>query len=102
MKEERKSLNLKLEIVEKLIALMASGFGLVAALAWNDAIQTLFREVFGQQSHLLAKFGYAALVTILVVLVTLRLSRLGAALKERLAAAEEREAETDRRIGTKR
>lgn len=65
--------SLKIEILEKISQLATAGFGLVAALAWNDAIQGLFKTFFGDQSALLAKFGYALLITILVVLVTLKL-----------------------------
>ena len=41
----------------------------------NDAIQSLFREIFGDQGSLIAKFGYAIIVTIAVTLITIRLSR---------------------------
>jgi hypothetical protein len=76
--------NLKLEIIEKLSGLMAGGFGLVAALAWNDAIQSLFRTVFGTASNLLAKFLYAILITLLVVFITVRIGRVAADLKDRM------------------
>lgn len=64
------------EVMEKTLQLATAAFGLVAALAWNDAIQTLFTEIFGEAGDLAAKFLYAVLVTILVVLATIRLARL--------------------------
>ena len=33
---------MKKDVVEKISALMIAAFGLVAALAWNDAIKALF------------------------------------------------------------
>jgi hypothetical protein len=42
------------EVIDKITALMTAAFGLVAALAWNSAIQEIFRLVFGQQSALWA------------------------------------------------
>lgn len=68
---------LRLEILEKMSALVIAGFGLVAALAWNEAIQNLFKriEIFGAKDSLFAKFAYAALVTIVIVIITYYLSR---------------------------
>jgi len=34
---------LKAEVIEKISALVIADFGLVAALAWNDAIKALFK-----------------------------------------------------------
>ena len=36
------------EVLEKTLQLATAAFGLVAALAWNDAIQTLFTRLFGE------------------------------------------------------
>ena len=35
---------MKRDVLEKLSELMTAAFGLVAALAWNDAIKSLFLE----------------------------------------------------------
>lgn len=68
---------LRLEILEKMTGLVIAGFGLVAALAWNEAIQDLFKriEIFGAKDSLLAKFAYALLITAVIVAVTYYLSR---------------------------
>jgi hypothetical protein len=63
------------QVVERTVTLVLSGFGLVAALAWNDAIQGLFLSVFGAQGSLPAKFLYAIFVTIIITIVSIRLSR---------------------------
>ena len=63
-------------VFEKAITFMLAGFGFVAALAWNDAIQALFNQVFGTaRGGIIAKFGYAILITAIVTAVSLRLGR---------------------------
>jgi len=63
------------EIIDKMLTLATSAFGLVAALAWNDAVKEIFNRLFGEQQQLSAKVIYALSVTALVVLVTYLLSR---------------------------
>jgi hypothetical protein len=73
------------EVLEKTLQLATAAFGLVAALAWNDAIQTLFTQIFGEAADITAKFVYALLVTGVVVFATIRLARL----QERVIREEE-------------
>lgn len=55
------------EFFEKSLVYFLAGLGLVAALAWNDAVRSLFNEVFeGARGSLFAKFGYAFLITVIV------------------------------------
>lgn len=64
-------------VKERTVTLMLAGFGLVAALAWNDAIQALFKEIFGEApSNVVAKFGYALIITAVVTLVSIRLGNI--------------------------
>ncbi|CAN5711546.1 hypothetical protein BH24ACT22_BH24ACT22_20060 [soil metagenome] len=70
------------EVLDKILQLMTAAFGLVAALAWNDAIQELFTTIFGEAGSLAAKFFYAALITVIVVVVTIRLGRLSDRIKK--------------------
>lgn len=72
---KQKAKKLHLEVLEKLSTLVTAGLGLVAALAWNDLIQDIFKKIFGTQSTLWAQFGYALLVTIIIVVLTLQISR---------------------------
>lgn len=68
---------LRKSIMEKMLTLATSAFGLVAALAWNDAVKGLFEKFFGpEKEQLAAKLWYALLVTVLAVIVTIYLSRL--------------------------
>jgi uncharacterized membrane protein YidH (DUF202 family) len=63
---------LKQQVINQLAALITAAFGLVAALAWNDAIKSLFAE--GGALYFLASWGiwaYALFVTILAVIMTI-------------------------------
>lgn len=65
------------EVLEKLAALITAAFGLVAALAWNGAISSLFAE--GGALYFLAAYGvwvYAILVTIIAVIATVWIGRI--------------------------
>lgn len=68
------------ELIEQFITLSTSGFGLVAALAWNEAVQAFVKEFiqpyFPDQSGAISKLIYAILITCFAVLITYQLSRL--------------------------
>lgn len=66
----------KKAVREKMLTLILAGLGLVAALAWNDAIQTLFRILFPKSDGVIGKFVYALLVTFIVVFITLQLKKI--------------------------
>ncbi len=62
--------------VKNITGLMTAAFGLIAALAWNSAIQKLFSIIFGTAGGLYAMLGYAIVVTIIAVIVTVYLGRV--------------------------
>ncbi len=64
------------EVIEKMAALMTAAFGLVAALAWNDAIKTIFKEIFGDQVGIPPMLIYAIVVTIIAVIATIWIGKL--------------------------
>lgn len=68
------------QLIQQLITLSTSGFGLVAALAWNETVQAFVKEYIEKYypagSGVLSKFIYALLITFLAVLITYQLSRL--------------------------
>jgi len=66
----------KREFKEKTITLILGGFGLVAALAWNEAIKSLFETFFPKESALIGKFIYAIIVTIIVAVVSSQLTKI--------------------------
>jgi uncharacterized membrane protein len=64
------------EILDNFSQLITTALGLVAALAWNDAIQTLFQQYLGTAGGALAaKIFYAVLVTVIVIFATIVVSR---------------------------
>ncbi|MBE3121425.1 MAG: hypothetical protein IMZ53_07255 [Thermoplasmata archaeon] len=72
----------KSEVIEKIAALMTAAFGLIAALAWNEAIGGLFKQ--GGALYFLAAYGvwaYAIFVTILAVVMTIWIGRVAAKMK---------------------
>lgn len=69
----------KHEILSQMVGLSTSGFGLVAALAWNETIQQFVKEYVEPRipgSGLLSRLIYALMITFFAVLVTYQLSRL--------------------------
>lgn len=81
--ETQEQFNLRLTVLQKTLELMTGAFSLVAALAWNDAIQTLFVRLFGPQSGVAAKFIYALLVTGMVVWIGYKLSKISKVLEKK-------------------
>lgn len=71
-------------LLQQLVTLSSTGFGLVAALAWNDTIQTFvdkyIRSFFPDQYGVISKLLYAILITCLAVLITYQLSRIASRL----------------------
>ena len=67
---------MKSEVIEKIAALLTAAFGLVAALAWNGAIQAIFKELFGSAESLIPMIVYAVVVTVIAVLVTIWIGRI--------------------------
>lgn len=79
---EQKSL--RIEILEKMTGLATAGFGLVAALAWNDAIKALFSAIFPQAGNIIAQFVYAGIITIIIVIITVKLGKITDFAKQQL------------------
>jgi hypothetical protein len=68
----------KTELIERIAALLTAAFGLVAALAWNGAIQAVFKQLFGDASSMLAMLIYAVVVTIVAVIATIWIGSIAA------------------------
>ncbi|MBI2599616.1 hypothetical protein HYW43_01710 [Candidatus Daviesbacteria bacterium] len=67
------------ELIQQLVTLSTSAFGLAAALAWNDTIQQTVKEFIEPRIPglgVLSRFIYAIIVTTLGVVITFQLSRL--------------------------
>jgi hypothetical protein len=66
---------LKDEALTQIAALLTAAFGLVAALAWNGAIQAIFKQIFGTADSIPAQLSYAIIVTVIAVIVTIWIAR---------------------------
>jgi len=80
---EEKPTPLKVEVLEKIAALITVAFGLVAALAWNEAIKAIFKEIFGSAEAIAPMLIYAILVTIIAVILTIIVARAASKAKEK-------------------
>lgn len=78
-------MSVKLEIIEKIAALMTAAFGLVAALAWNAAIQAWFTANFPPES--VGPWLYAIIITIFAVIITIWIGRIAGKLTKKEAEA---------------
>ncbi len=75
--------SIRLSVVKRTYDLLTAALTFVAALAWNDAIQSLFQTIFGPASTLAAKFIYAIILTIIIVWLGSRIARLTQAIERR-------------------
>ena len=73
--EDEKEPTLKVQILDKMSALITAAFGLVAALAWNEAIKAIFVQVFGTQETVIPMIIYAVVVTVIAVILTIIVAR---------------------------
>jgi uncharacterized membrane protein YjjP (DUF1212 family) len=78
-------------VMQSMIALASAALGLVAALAWNDAIKETIKQLLDGDESLASKYTYAIFATVIAVFVILILARVAAKVGGK--AAIEREAE---------
>jgi hypothetical protein len=86
----------QLAVVKQMLKLATTGFGLVAALAWNELIRTFINDFIKSKislgSGLISLAIYALIVTALAVIITLQLSRIA----EKLTKEEKEEKEKEK------
>ncbi|HCJ52835.1 MAG TPA: hypothetical protein DIS62_01230 [Candidatus Kerfeldbacteria bacterium] len=74
---QSEKISIKKELEQRTIGYIVAAFGLVAGLAWNDAIKSLIEYLIPVSANSIwIKFGYAAVITAVVVLITLYLLNL--------------------------
>ncbi len=75
-KLKKEGRTLRQEVRERTVGYITAALGLVAGLAWNDAVRGLIERFFPMdQQAIWAKFIYAALVTVVVVVLAVVLMR---------------------------
>ncbi len=77
--ETKKKKALRAELREKTTGYILTALGLVAGLAWNDAIGSAIKFFFPQDADsngIVAKFIYAVIITIVIVIISTSLLRV--------------------------
>ncbi|MDD4931590.1 MAG: DUF5654 family protein [Candidatus Colwellbacteria bacterium] len=68
---KKRSKEIDSRIREQTVTYITAAFGFVAGLAWNDAIKSLIEYLFPiSKNTVFARFAYAILVTLLIVLIS--------------------------------
>lgn len=87
MDKKEEQTKLHLVIIKQMLTLATSGFGLVAALAWNNVIQEFVGEYIKKYintgSVIISLLIYAIIITILAVAVTYQLSKIVGSLEKK-------------------
>lgn len=78
-------------ILQSMIALSSAALGLVAALAWNDAIKETIKQIMDGDESLASKYTYAILATVIAVVVVLVLAKVAAKVGGEAAISREAE-----------
>ncbi len=69
--------HVRAQVQQQTIGYITAGLGVIAGLAWNDAISSLIKRLFPlEEDTLTAKFIYAAIITLIVVTMTMYLVRM--------------------------
>lgn len=75
-KIREKSREIQHEIRSRTVGYILTGLGVVVGLAWNDTISAVIQYFFpNEKTTILAKVIYAALLTTVVVIIGIYLSR---------------------------
>lgn len=83
--------SLKVEIMDKIVALMTAAFGFVAALAWNGAISQLMGDWLGTGGdQTMGLIIYAIIVTAVAVIAIVLISRVYGKIKAKEEAKEKK------------
>ncbi len=64
--------------LQTMITLASASLGLVAALAWNEAIKATITALLGTDDSLAGLYTYAILATVIAVVVLIALARAAA------------------------
>lgn len=76
---------------QTMITLASASLGLVAALAWNEAIKAIIKEVLHADESITGLLTYAIIATVIAVIVLLLLARAASRVGGEAAIAREAE-----------
>jgi len=72
---DEKQKPLKIEVLDKISTLITAAFAFIAAFAWNETIKVLVYEKLSDEAAPFVIIGYAVMITILAVIVTVMVAR---------------------------
>jgi hypothetical protein len=76
-KRRQEANDLQRQIRERTVGYITGGLGVVAGLAWNEFIRTIIEVLFPLKKDTIpAKFIYAVIITVVVVVFTIYLTKL--------------------------
>lgn len=74
--KETSAKDIKTEFIGRIVLIVIAGLGLISVLAWDDAIKDLYRSIVSDADSLSGKFGYAVLITLIGVVISIILGRI--------------------------
>ena len=63
------------DVLERVITLVIAALGLIAALAWDEALRQLFDELFGGRDTIWGKISHALLITVIAAFISVQLGQ---------------------------
>ncbi len=66
---------MKSEFVHQTTTFIIGAFSLVAALAWNSTIESIFKQFFNTPDKISAKLIYSVIVTLIVIIAIIWLQK---------------------------
>lgn len=74
--DKRELRHIQSDVLERIITLVIAALGLIAALAWDEALRHVFEKLFGNKETLSGEISYAVVITIIAALISVRLGKL--------------------------
>lgn len=72
---KKQAQEVKGQVLQTIATLITTAFGLIAALAWNEAIKAIILQFLPKGSDLTGLLIYAVLITIIAVVATIIIAR---------------------------
>jgi len=63
------------DVFGRIVTLVIAALGLIAALAWDEALRHIFDTFFGTKGTILEEVSYAVIITVIAALISVRLGK---------------------------